>query len=288
VGQVMSAERRLDPSKYTVPPELALAMSAVVSNPPLPLDDRALPHVQGASAGTPLPSLPPLVSGVGGANHGQGSESGHSSTGGTGSVMDGGLWTCRLCTLENRAATHPAECRLCGSPRNFKNPLTANVASSTPVAAAQADALAGVYRRWTALKPSGSTAARPGPALVQQTRPASAGAVAARQATASAAAVSSSAVSAPLAERSAGSWTQKDDELLVLCAACAAEPAVGYAGAATILNRRAQLRHAPLRTPEEVAERHRQLLQSGRDAEIRLLPHVAQAIQNHRASKRRP
>jgi hypothetical protein len=293
VGQVMSAERRLDPSKYSASPELALAMSAVVSNPPLPLDDHAQPHVQGTSAGTPLPSLPPLVSGKGGADHSQGSESGHSSTGGTGSVMDGALWSCTLCTLENTSATHPAECRLCGSPRNFNNPLTANVASSTPVAAAQADALAGVYRRWTALKPSGSTAARPGPALVQQTRPASAGAVpagasVARQATASAAAVPSSAVSAPLAERSAGSWTQNDDELLVLCAACAAEPAVGYVGAATILNRRAQLRHAPLRTPEEVAERHRQLLQSGRDAEIRLLPHVAQAIQNHRASKRRP
>jgi hypothetical protein len=293
VGQVMSAEQRLDPSKYSASPELALAMSAVVSNAPLPLDDRAQPHVQGTSAGTPLPSLPPPVSGKGGANHSQGSESGHSSTGGTGSVLDAALWTCTFCTLENRAATHPAECRLCGSPRNFKNPLTADVASSTPVAAAQSDALAGVYRRWTALKPSGSTAARPGPALVQQTRPASAGAVpagasAAPQATASAAAVPSAAVSAPLAERSAGSWTQKDDELLVLCAACAAEPAVGYAGAATILNRRAQLRHAPLRTPEEVAERHRQLLQSGGDAEIRLLPHVAQAIQNHRASKRRP
>jgi hypothetical protein len=52
---------------------------------------------------------------------GQGSESRHSSStsgsgsgSGSGSVDEGDTWACVLCTLENSAATHPTECRLCG------------------------------------------------------------------------------------------------------------------------------------------------------------------------------
>jgi hypothetical protein len=53
--------------------------------------------------------------GKGKAPHSQGSESRHSSsTSGSGNVDEGDTWACVLCTLENSAATHPTECRLCG------------------------------------------------------------------------------------------------------------------------------------------------------------------------------
>jgi hypothetical protein len=63
--------------------------------------------------------------GKGKAPHSQGCERRHSSSTsgsgsgsvsgcGSGSVDEGDTWACLLCTLENSAAAHPTECRLCG------------------------------------------------------------------------------------------------------------------------------------------------------------------------------